>query len=185
MPDLNKNTNPELSDFQQSLLPDSSPQLPKGKSSKIPPEELLASLFPYPVDKLDDYIPNWQSLKENETVKIVPTAVIKKLRDKGFIFKDNQLTGTAKRGKPIQFRGIWVFPIQLEMTSESIPGYDFQFSMTLFFPEKNPTLPLRIQRKFLEITDRILPSDNPWYSGNAIQVVRSEEINMTFLPWQK
>ena len=184
LPDQSGRTTVQSADDQQSLLHGQTQVLPRAKVSEIPPEDLIASLFPYPEDSLQDYIPDWKVLKENEESKINLDMFTRHLRNQGFVFQDNQISGTVKRGKPVVFRGIRVIPVHLEMSSENIPGYDFQFSMTLFFSGQNAAAPLRIQRKMLEITDQVLPADNPWYSGNAIQVIRSEEINMTFLPWK-
>lgn len=85
------------------------------------------------------------------------------------------------------FQEIPVLQVSYLLSSAGIPGYDCKIEALYRFPLSaeaggKPLPPLSISRKITEVVERLLPEDNPVFSGTKFRVIRNNSAEIVLLP---
>jgi len=146
-------------------------------------QNVLKFIFRYPQDSVADYAGKNSIDVSGEKLPVCIEPIQKILREKELPGKTGHISGNIIAAPKENFRGMSVYPLSLNMESSGIPGWDFQYQMKLQYSADGRNIPIHIHRHALEITDRNLPWDETLYAGNSIQVIRTDETEITMLPW--
>lgn len=83
-----------------------------------------------------------------------------------------------------EWMSIPVFLLNLKIQTFGVPGYTCTLDVSVDMPEKleADSGPLHITSEASEVVDRLMPEDNPIFSGTKFQVTRLSSIEISFLP---
>ena len=190
VPDSGKNLEiTPVTSYSQVLGPSSTPskELSLVKYADMTAESLLAVFFTFPQDSLSEYLGENPQASPGQDLKLNLDPVRKHIAGKGFQLMSNSLSGKAKLLRPKNFRGQTALPLQMDLSSDGIPGYDFTYSLRMFLPENSQknAIPLMVHQTAVEIADRVVPDIFIWYAGENFQFVRNCDLSFICLPWEK
>ncbi len=80
------------------------------------------------------------------------------------------------------YQGISAAVLRLELISKPRPGYDCKIAAVYRFAVEKPSVPLSLEMEWNEVIDRVMPDNNPVFSGTHFTEVRIIQLNASFLP---
>ncbi len=82
----------------------------------------------------------------------------------------------------VNYQGTPAAVVRLELISKPRPGYDCKIAAVYRFSIEKPSLPLSLDMEWNEVADRVMPDNNPVFSGTHFTEVRMIQLNASFLP---
>lgn len=126
--------------------------------------------------------------KDGETWQTTSAWLRTILQQRGVESSAAQWSANARSLGITSFQGIPAVQVQYLISSAGIPGYDCKLEALYRFPASaanaKPEPPLSVTRKITEVVERILPEDNPVFSGTKFRVIRNNAAETIILPDQ-